>query len=172
MTKHVGRQAVVGRFFHGLPVVDATEPLRIVVNKTDLRKAKPLDPNNCVFAQACRRLFESHAVLILRRTAYVELPDSKGKRKVNRFIISDDVRDRIVRFDKTGKANEGGFIFNAPAESQRMDAKQSYGSKYRKAISSGKHRISHTKPNKKHARAMLGVRDGRGKLGINYAFNG
>ena len=166
-----GRQAVVGRFFRGLPVVDADEPLRIILNNADIKNARKLDPNNCAFAQACRRLFDSHAVLFLRRTAYVELPDSKGKRKVNRFIISPEMASRIAEFDKTGKCDEGGFILNPPNASKKLGLAAAYERKRRAAIASGDLKPKRrNKPNKKYAKAMLGVRDGRGKLGINYAF--
>lgn len=166
-----GRQAVVGRYFRGLPVIDATESLRVVINRADIAKARKLDPNNCVFAQACRRLYDSHAVLVLRRTAYVELPDDNGRRTVNRFVLSDETNGKIVRFDKTGEAPEGGFLFNAPSKSNTMDAKAKYGKAYDRAVRNGSHKVKATgKPNKKALRAMIGVRDGRGKLGINYAF--
>lgn len=168
-----GRPMEVGRFFRGLPVVDATEPLRIVVNKQDIKGAKRLDPNNCVFAQACRRLFNSHAVLFLRRTAYVELPDEKGIRVVNRFILSHETCEKIHHFDKTGEAEEGGFILNPPTASTTIAGKRKYTKKYKKAIASGQHVPEKRKSNKKNRRflkTMEGIRDGRGKLGINYAF--
>lgn len=165
-----GRHAVVGRFFRGLPVVDAAEPLRIVVNKADIKNARRLDPNNCVFAQACRRLYDSHAVLVLRRTAYVELPDDNGRRVVNRFTISTETTEKIAKFDKSGEAPEGGFVFNKPSVSQKMGNKQLYSNKYRKEVRAGTRRITPSTPNRKSLRSMLGVRDGRGKLGINYAF--
>jgi hypothetical protein len=169
--KPLGRhQLEVHRFFRGLPVVDATEPLRVVVNKTDIRTAKRLDPNNCVFAQACRRLFNSHAVLFLRRTAYVELPDSRGRRVVNRFKITPTVFDRIVKFDKTGEADEGGFLLKPPVPSQRIEAHAAYAKRYRRELYEGKRTVKATRPNKRYQKGMLGVRDGRGKLGINYAF--
>lgn len=165
------RQAIVGRYFRGLPVVDADEPLRIIVNKSDIAKARRLDPNNCVFAQACRRLYNSSAVLVLRRTAYVELPDDNGRRSVHRFIISTETSEKIAAFDKTGEAPEGGFIFNPPSPFKRMDAERVYAAKRKRAIKAGTHKVKHRPGGKsKLSRTMLGVRDGRGKLGINYAF--
>ncbi len=170
--KNSGRQAVVGRYFRGLPVVDATEPLRVMINSADKQKARRLDPNNCVFAQACRRLYDSHAVLVLRRTAYVELPDSRGRRVVNKFVISSQTKDLIALFDKTGEAPEGGFVFLAPSPSKTMDAHRKYNEKYRREIGNGHRTVTRTnKKNAKYERTMVGVRDGRGKLGINYAFS-
>ncbi len=170
--KPTGRAAIVGRYFRGLPVIDAEEPLRIIVNKSDISKARRLDPNNCVFAVACRRLFDSHAVLVLRKTAYVELPDERGRRVVNRFCIATSTSERIAEFDKTGEAPEGGFIFNAPPDSKKMDAERTYGAKRKQAIRAGTHKVKSRAGGKssKVVRTMLGVRDGRGKLGINYAF--
>lgn len=167
-----GRPAEVGRFFRGLPVVDATESLRILVNREDIKRAKRLDPNNCVFAQACRRLFNSHAVLFLRRYAYVELPDEKNVRMVFRYVIPNATVDKIVHFDKTGEAAEGGFILNAPPKSMTIGAHRAYSRRYAKEVASGK-RVPQQGVRRKNRfaiKTMEGVRDGRGKLGINYAY--
>lgn len=169
--KPVGRQRTVGRFFRGLPVVDATEPLRIVVRREDIAKGRRLDPNQCVFAQACKRMFDSHTVLFLRRVAYVELPDAKGKRLVHRFVISNSTADRIAHFDKTGEHPEGGFVLNAPSKRRTMEGIAAYEAKYRQAIAEGKHvpKSGVRRPGTRYLRTMQGVRDGRGRLGINYA---
>lgn len=168
---HGGRPVEVGRFFRGLPVVEATEPLRIVVNKSDIKSGKRLDPNNCVFAQACKRLFNSHAVLFLRRTAYVELPDSKGIRQVHRFMISKETADKIHHFDKTGEADEGGFILNPPPISRTIEAHKTYTKRYNREIATGKRTPQRgVRRKSRFIKTMEGVRDGRGKLGINYAY--
>lgn len=165
-----GRQAIVGRYFRGLPVIEAAEPLRIIVNSVDKGKSKRLDPNNCVFAQACKRLFNSHAVLFLRTTAYVELPDSKGRRTVNRFKIPVETRNAIVTFDKTGEAPEGGFIIVPPTKCNTMSAHTAYSKRYQEELRTGKRKITRRyKPSRVRA-TLANVRDGRGKLGINYAF--
>lgn len=169
--RNPGRQAVVGRFFRGLPVLEATEPLRITVLRQDIAQAQRLDPNNCVFAKACKRLFDSHAVLFLRRRAYVELPDSKGKRVVFRYIINDEMLDQIIAFDKTGIAPEGGFVLNPPSPSTTIDAIHKAWKRHEADLRAGKKRKGPTRgPSKVRAKAMSLVRDGRGKLGINYAF--
>lgn len=169
---HGGRPQQVLKYFRGLPVIEATEPLRIVMNRDDIKKGKRLDPNNCAFAQACRRLFNSHAVLFLRRTAYVELPDAEGIRKVHRFCISSSVANAIAQFDKTGEAPEGGFLLKAPPPSRLMNTHRAYSDKYRAEIASGK-RVPLARQRKRPTRylkTMEGVRDGRGKLGINYGY--
>lgn len=162
--------AVVGRFFQGLPVIDAAEPLRVVVNRADVAGARKLDPNNCAFAKACRRLFDAHTVLVLRRTAYVELPDRNGRRIVNRFVISNATADKIITFDQTGEFPEGGFIFSAPPPSKTMDAHVKYAREYARREKNGhKATVKRAKPRRSKVTLSL-VRDGRGKLGINYAF--
>lgn len=164
------RNREVHRFFRGLPVVDAEDTLRIVVNRQDIRGATRLDPNNCVFAQACRRLFNSHAVLFLRRTAYVELPNEDGIRQVNRYMISHETAQKIAHFDKTGEAEEGGFLLLPPTPSKRMEAHKAYSLKYRNDVAYGRRTPKRHGPIKERkSRTMFGVRDGRGKLGINYA---
>lgn len=164
------RHKEVHRFFRGLPVVDAEDTLRIVVSRQDIKSATRLDPNNCVFAQACRRLFNSHAVLFLRRTAYVELPNEKGIRQVNRYVISGDTAAKIAHFDKTGEAAEGGFLLLPPSPSKTMQAHKAYNVKYRQDVYYGRRTPKPHGPLKaRKSRTMFGVRDGRGKLGINYA---
>lgn len=170
-TPNRGRQAIVGRFFRGLPVLEATEPLRITVLREDIGKATRLDPNKCVFAQACKRLFDSHAVLFLRRRAYVELPDSRGRRVVFRYIIDNEMLEKIVTFDKTGVAPEGGFVLQPPSVSMTIEAHTKYWKAHKAALRAGtKKRGPSRGPSRTRAKAMSLVRDGRGKLGINYAF--
>ena len=155
------------RYFNGLPVIDAKDSLRIFVNARDIRAATAKDPEHCVYAQACRRLFGSTTIVFLRTKAYIDLPDEKGRRFVNRFEINRAVREQITHFDLTGEAAEGGFLLSAPAPSQTLDAQREYGrtkrdpshvpqsEAKRRATIDGSRVISAT---------LVGVRDGRGMV--------
>jgi hypothetical protein len=158
-------QQVSERYFEGLPVVDAKDNLRVFVTAADIRKAKPQDPEHCVYAEACRRLFGATKIVFLRTKAYVDLPDETGRRFVNRFEIGRDVREKIIHFDQTGEGAEGGFLLSRPAPSQKLDAQREYGrnwrndterqSKGQRAQMSGVRVVSAT---------LHGVRDGRGMV--------
>lgn len=161
-------QRVSERFFNGLPVVDAENDVRIFVNERDIKKAQPNDPLNCVYAQACKRLFGSQTIVFLRTKAYIDLPDEQGNRQVNRFEIPMIVREQIIHFDKTGEAAPGGFLLQAPTPSQKLNAMAEYSREKRKR--QGK---DHETPEDRKrasirgARTMVasievGVRDGRG----------
>jgi len=155
---------IVERFFDGQPVVDAKRDLRVFVTQRDIQKGRRKEPRNCVFVQACHRLFGSNLAAFLRMTAYVDLPDARGRLKVNRFILSKDVRKQIAKLDKTGKADPGGFLLRAPSPGCTLAHKMAYARKREREIESGKRiveprrRLRNAKP-----KAMgLEVRDGRG----------
>jgi len=114
------------RYFGGLPVIDATESLRIFVNREDIETASPKDPEACVYAQACRRLYGSNTVVFLRTKAYIDLPDEKGNRAVHRFDLGAKVRAQIRLFDQTGEASPGGFLLSAPSPTQTLDYQREY----------------------------------------------
>ena len=168
MTKKNGRigkgtQAEVSRFFNGLPVVDAKEPLRVFINQNDIRKAKPKDPTCCVYANACKRLYNSRAILFLRRTAFVDLPNAKGERVVNRFLLNKEVMERIERFDKTGEAHPGGFNLRAPHPKGTLEYVRKTSLERKARIRAGTHKVKPHGPNKRVDDAG-DVRTGKGHI--------
>ena len=151
----------ISSFFRGLPMVDATEPLRITISKADARTGKRLDPNNCVFAKACKRLFGSQVVLFLRGQAYVELTDSKGLSKVYRYYFSPLVKEQIAVFDKTGTPPEGGFVLSPPSPSRKLATMRERQREYSEDV-----RLGRRTPKRSPSRACAdGVRDGRSLMG-------
>jgi hypothetical protein len=143
------------RYFNGQPVIDAAEGIRLFVNEVDIRRAVPNDPTQCVYAQACKRLFGSTSVVFLRTKAYIDLPDAKGNRLVNRFVIEKPVREALIHFDKTGEADPGGFYLSAPSPSQRLEYQKDYSVEKRSAIRGHRTVV---------ASIAAGVRDGRGMV--------
>lgn len=111
----------IERLWGNIPVVDATSDLRIFIKQCDIAKATRQDPEYCVLAQACSRLFGSSKVLFYRCVAYVELPDSNGVRKVERFIMKGDARSIVENFD-SGKdvIPDAGFLLRAPKPSEKL----------------------------------------------------
>lgn len=175
MAKHIGRdkaqKEAVERFFGGMKVEEATEPLRIFPNEADIIAAKQGSPEECVIAQACHRLFGSSAVLIFKSVAYVDLPDATGIRKVNRFYVPKALSRQIVEYDKTGKFPSNGFTLLPPPESERLDYDRKYQAERAKRIKNGDHKVD---PQKSallkgtvrgvKAAMLTGVRDGSGMV--------
>lgn len=158
------RRLAVERYFGDLPVVDAKAPLRIFPNKRDISKAKPKNPAHCVFAESCRRMYGATKIMFLRTTAFIDLPDRNGKRKVNRFVLQKDVRQQIAKFDRTRKADPGGYELSPPSPGMTLDAKLSYTRRRMAKIRKGLHKVV-PRGNSRNTRPLTGtlqVRDGRG----------
>lgn len=151
-----GRDAIL-RLFHGVPVRDAKHPLRVVPLARDIRGAKTKDPQNCVLARACRRMFRTSTILFWRSVAYVELPDERGKPHVERFVLSQHMRENIALFDRTGKADPAGYTLNPPAIGQTLEHKRRYQAEWASK--------AQPKRNKRiHVSGNFEVRDGHGQV--------
>jgi hypothetical protein len=112
----------VERFWGKIPVVDAKKELRVFILPDDVRNACPKDADSCVFALACKRACGASRVLFFRTIAYVELPDKSGKMRVERFMISDDMKELISRFDRGLPVQENaGFTLLVPKPSKTLD---------------------------------------------------
>ena len=115
----------ITRLWGGTPVRDATTDLRVIIKPCDIKGAVQKDPENCVFAKACRRSFGTKKVLFLRRVAYVELPDENGGSKVERFSMTESVHNLIRDFDSGNPIiPHGGFLLTAPSPSHTLDQKR------------------------------------------------
>jgi hypothetical protein len=116
--------AEVKRLWGDVEVVDSRKDLRVFVQPEDVKNATKKDPGCCVFAQACKRQFAATKVLFWRSVAYVELPGPDGKRRVERFSLSPEMRNLIEDFDKGHSVAEtAGFELKKPRPSERFDAK-------------------------------------------------
>jgi hypothetical protein len=114
----------IKRHWGDVEVIDAEKDLRVFIQPQDLRSAKAKDPGCCVFAQACKRQFAASKVLFWRSVAYVELPGPDGRRRVERFYLSSEMRDLIENFDKGNQvATVAGFELKRPVPSETFDAK-------------------------------------------------
>ena len=132
----------IKRVWGDVEVVDAPKDLRVFIQPQDVKKATKKDPGCCVFAQACKRQFDATKVLFWRSVAYVELPGPGGKRRVERFILSSDMRDLIENFDKGNEvATLAGFELKAPGPSRTFEGNAARHRKYaemkRKALIKG-----------------------------------
>ena len=161
MIKHARHNAkLLKRIFGGLPVVDAKHGLRIFATKYDIGLAKRKDPTNCVWAKACRRLYGSKIVAFFRTVAYIELQDSKGNLRVERFMLTRPTIRSIASFDRTGKVDPAGYNLLPPSPRRTMDYNLQWSREYQATT---RHRTPVTKkgtgPKKK---IIAEVRDGKG----------
>jgi hypothetical protein len=132
----------IKRHWGDLEVIDARKDLRVFIQPEDVRSATAKDPGCCVFAQACKRQFSASKVLFWRSVAYVELPGPDGKRRVERFILSPEMRDLIENFDKGNTvADVAGFELKKPRPSHTLAGKiqknRAWQEKRRKALLKG-----------------------------------
>lgn len=114
----------IKRHWGDIEVVDASKDLRVFIQPEDVSSATAKDPGCCVFAQACKRQFAASKVLFWRSVAYVELPGPDGKRRVERFSLSPDMRELIENFDKGNPvATVAGFELKKPRPSETFAGK-------------------------------------------------
>lgn len=136
-TKEVNRE--LSRVFDGLPIVDAKSDLRIVIMQNDIKKGKPKDFDACVFAQACKRVFSSKKVILMRSVAYISLPDENGDYKVERYCISPAGMKVIADFDRGIMPTAGtSFVFKAPTYSNTLDGNRAHSKQRREAMRTAK----------------------------------
>ena len=149
----------IRRLWGDAEIHDAKKDLRVFIAPEDVAGASRKDPAYCVFAQACRRTFHATKVLFFRSVAYVELPDSKGKRHVERFVMGEGMRPLIESFDRgKGVIPEGGFVLKAPTPGHRLDRLR-----MKSREQNLRHPGSHRKPKGTAAPARRAPGPGQGK---------
>ncbi len=111
----------IKRIWGDMEVVDSEKELRVFIAPEDVAKATRKDPAYCVFAQACRRQFHATKVLFYRSVAYIDLP-FEGRRRVERFLMPDKMRDLVESFDRgETKIPQDGFVLKAPTPSNTLN---------------------------------------------------
>lgn len=164
--------AALVRIFGELPVVDADADFLVCPKHEDIEKAVPSDPEHCVFAECCRRTYDSKSVVFFHRIAYVDLPQPDGSRAVVRYELPDKTRMLIEDFDRNNTVHPGGYLLKAPAPHKRLDAmrenKAENRSRKRQAIITGE--VSDSvesatpKANGRKKSITIGVRNGSGRV--------
>lgn len=132
-------------FFGDRLIYEAKAGLAVVPIDIDIKKAAPKNPTECVFAQACKRAYDTDIAVFFRRVAYIELLDPKsGEKRVTRFRISKLAQHAIEAFDNGRDAKPGAFILTAPSHSDTIE----WAAKYRH-----EHPKGEPKPGRKKRRA-------------------
>jgi len=108
-----------------MELIDAKADLYLTVIQEDGIGAKPRHLGECVYAKASHRLYNSTVMVFTKTTAYVDLEDEDGIRRVVRFLLSQRIINEIWGYDQSdGKIfHPGPYILLAPPRSQRLDVK-------------------------------------------------
>jgi hypothetical protein len=115
-----------------IPVEEATIPLLVQPNKSDIKGATK-DPENCIFARCLKRILDASYVYIFKATAYVEMLNSRGERVMRRFTLGTGARQYTSQFDKGAKLPPGGFHLDPPARGEQLDHKHAFDVEYRRS---------------------------------------
>ena len=107
-----------------IPVIDGKFSFLIEPTKEDIENAIKGDHTECMYARACRRLYNCELVWITRTLAYVELNNKKGEPELRRFILKDPARNQVKGFDKGDYATPEAVIFAQPLGCYSLDAKR------------------------------------------------
>ena len=125
----------IKRLWGDVEVIDASKDLRVFIQPEDVKGASKKDPGCCVFAQACKRQFAATKVLFWKSVAYVELPGPNGKRRVERFMLSPEMRGLIENFDQGNDiATVAGFELKRPRPSSTFAGKSARENKRREKM--------------------------------------
>jgi hypothetical protein len=142
-TKRHGRnkeqQEYLDRTFKGLPVVDAKEDLRIPITTEAMKRGKKMDPENCVAAVVCRENFGSSAAVFFKTVAYVDVIGGDKKHRVERFVLSEQMREFIEAFDRDEKVDavDAWLVLKAPPRGKQLEYTRKKNRKYREAKAKG-----------------------------------
>lgn len=112
------------RMWDDAKVIEATQPLRVFLLKEDVEGAERGNPTNCAFARAIKRSCGSVRAVFLKRTAYIELLQKDGKKRVERYFMPPDMRSMIELFDKTGECPVAGFVLVPHSKTERLEARR------------------------------------------------
>lgn len=119
----------------GIPIVDATEPLKVCVRKCDIKGAGVKNPGDCAMARACKRQKGVKSAHFTRSTAYLEFDD-----KVVKYDLPTSIQKEIVAFDRAGdKAFEPGvYQLSKVRPSATQAVQKAKANRRRKLIREGK----------------------------------
>lgn len=115
------RKRSEGSFFEGLPMVDADQPLTVIITKRDLNAADERSPQGCAIAKACKRMYHTDVRVHLTRTYLRD-----GDQWV-RFSTPEKARQEIVAFDRRGEFKPGEYTLGVMTPSEKLGVKKPRG---------------------------------------------
>ena len=109
----------------GLPVVNATKPIRLHVIPADIKAARKFSPGNCAVAKACMREWKVKEVRVHLSRIYVR----KDERSWIRYFTPLPMRDEIISFDRGGEFLPAVFTVKPVSSYDRARYGKQQGSK-------------------------------------------
>lgn len=109
------------RNLRSLAKQDAKRPLQLAINQDDIRKAKPLDPENCAAACAIKRQGFAQAV-VMRSTTYVNHGTVENPKWL-RYATPTSLAREIVALDRGGRVEPGDYLIKPFTHTRRLGEK-------------------------------------------------
>jgi hypothetical protein len=107
---------------------NATKAMIIDVPEQLTHSSRQRNPNNCVFAKACRNIPDVEEAIVHISTAYLKF---KGEETFRRYRVNTRLRDQIVAFDRFGVFDPGEYTISVIQPSHRADGRRQGGKKGR-----------------------------------------
>lgn len=167
----------VREIFGDLEIIEAKTDFIVYVTAEEQETSVRGDPNNCMFATACKRAFGSKGVLFYPTVAYVDMldPNDSSRRIVMRFRLPTTTRKKLEDFDAVPpgglKGREATFILKAVPKTHTLAAQAKHSKRRRRLLQMGKAEVSPTRSEgskkghqTRRAKALMGVRSGAGQI--------
>jgi len=106
---------------NGLPVVDASKPLRIEITPSDVEKGNTKDPGGCAAARAIMR--QEHCTQARVHLGRTYIKDDERKRWV-RYRTPMAIRAEVISFDRGSEFAPGEYVIPPMQPSHRGDGKR------------------------------------------------
>ena len=110
----------------GLPIVNATKSVKLVIRDNDIKGSRSRQPDKCVAAKACLRQLRAVEARVHLGKTYV-----RAKDKWVRYTTSPALKQEIVAFDRGGSFEAGSYMLYSIQPSKRTGVKQSADTKSR-----------------------------------------
>jgi|SRR6185436_5721446 len=105
----------------GIPVVDATGHVHVVVTDNDVVNAKKANSKHCALARASLRIPGVNAAYFFRSVAFLEFED-----RMVRFALPPSVQKEIVSFDRAQIFDAGKYQLSPMSPSSAPDVQRRY----------------------------------------------
>jgi len=104
----------------GMPIVNATKSIRLVIGDDDIKGSRSKQPDRCVAAKACMRQMKATEARVHLGKTYVRVKD-----KWVRYTTSPALKQEIVAFDRGGSFEAGTYMLYKIVPSLLKGGKQS-----------------------------------------------
>jgi hypothetical protein len=133
-TQNDVRELLFKTFGRDIEICDARHDKVVPILPEDIKDAQPLNPAECAFARACRRVTGFPAVF-WKTVAYICEVDPTGRKRCYRYRLRKNVVDMIMKFDR-GEVTfpiGAGILFSAPARKDRLPHLRKRSKEYRQS---------------------------------------